>query len=91
MRKPQLWYFDSDTVSCVANLSSLTGRERDSIRGLRSSEALKKSPVGRRLLYFIMAEKLYFEPRIQLPDLKSVLAVRPKQTNRRILAQQGAF
>jgi len=57
-------------VSCVANLSNLTGNERDKIRGLASSGALKKSQTGKRLLHFIMAEKPFFEPRIQLLDLK---------------------
>ena len=81
----------SDTVSCVANLSNLTGRQRDEIRALADSAALKNSDVGTRLLHFIKAEKPYFLPKIELSDLKSVFAVRPKQTNQRILAQQGAF
>lgn len=84
-------YFDSDAVSCVANLSNLTGRERDEIRALQDSAVLGSSAVGTRLLHFIKGEKPYFEPRIELHDLKSVFAVRPQQTNRRILAQQGAF
>jgi FRG domain-containing protein len=91
LRKLKLRYFDSDTVSCVANLSNLTGNERDKIRGFTNSATLNKSPVGKRLLHFIMAEKPFFEPRIELSDLKSIHAARPKQTNRRILAQQGAF
>jgi hypothetical protein len=91
LRKSQIRYFDSDTVSCVANLSNLTGRERDEIRALRGSSALRKSRVGTRLLHFIKSEKPYFEPRIELSDLRSIFAVRPKQTNQRILAQQGAF
>jgi hypothetical protein len=91
LQKSRVRYFDSDTVSCVANLSNLTGGERDEIRALKSSAALKKSEVGTRLLHFIKAEKPYFLPKIKLPDLKGVLAVRPKQTNQRILAQQGAF
>ena len=84
-------YFDSDAVSCVANLSNLTGRERDQIRSFADLEALKESDVGERLLHFIKAEKPYFLPKIELSDLKSIFAVRPKQTNQRILAQQGAF
>lgn len=89
--KSSIRYFDSDTVSCVANLSNLTGRERDQIRAFASSAVLKENEVGTRLLHFIKAEKPYFLPKIRLSDLKSVLAVRPKQTNQRILAQQGAF
>jgi len=91
LRKSNIKYFDSDTVSCVANLSSLTGRERDEIRALRTSKALRESEVGTKLLHFIKAEKPYFLPKIELSHLKSIFAVGPKQTNRRILAQQGAF
>jgi hypothetical protein len=91
LRKSNVKYFDSDTVSCVANLSNLTGRQRNEIRGFGSSPELNASEVGERLLHFIKGEKPYFLPKIELSDLKSIFAVRPKQTNRRILAQQGAF
>jgi hypothetical protein len=82
-------YFDSDTISCVANLSNLAGRERDQIRRLSDDDTFNKSEVGIRLLHYIKAEKPYFLPNIALSDLKNIIAVRPKQTNRRILAQQG--
>lgn len=91
LRKSRIKYFDSDTVSCVANLSSLTGRERDKIRSFSDSSELNESNVGLRLLHFIKAEKPYFLPEIELSDLESIFAVRPKQTNQRILAQQGGF
>lgn len=94
LRKSSIKYFDSDAVSCVANLSNLTGGQRNQIRGLTTSKALNNSgsgDVAMRLLHFIKAEKPYFLPRIELSDLKSIFAVRPKQTNQRILAQQGAF
>ncbi|RWM68510.1 MAG: FRG domain-containing protein [Mesorhizobium sp.] len=89
--KSSIKYFDSDTVSCVANLSNLTGRQRDQIRSMSTSDELKDSDVGERLLHFIQAEKPYFLPKIKIEDLKSIFAVKPKQTNQRILAQQGAF
>jgi hypothetical protein len=93
IEKSNIKYFDSDTVSCLANLSSLTARQRNEIRNLTDSAALNDAgcDVGRRLLHFIMAEKPYFLPKIELSDLKSIFAVKPKQTNQRILAQQGAF
>jgi hypothetical protein len=91
LRTSKIKYFDSDAVSCVANLSNLTGAERDEIRAFRTSEALNSNDVGTRLLHFIKAEKPYFLAKIELSDLKSIFAVRPKQTNQRILAQQGAF
>ncbi|WP_151179545.1 FRG domain-containing protein [Hypericibacter terrae] len=91
LQKSEIKYFDSDTVSCVANLSNLTGRQRDEIRKFSTTSELNESDVGLRLLHFIKAEKPYFLPRIEMQDLKSIRAVRPKQTNQRILAQQGAF
>src|SRR5208337_1044332 len=91
IRKSNIKYCDSDTVSCIANLSNLTGRQRDEIRHTQDSETLNGSDVGERLLHFIKVEKPYFLPKIGLSDLKSIFAVKPKQTNQRILAQQGAF
>jgi hypothetical protein len=89
--KRRVRYFDSDTVSCVAGLSNLTGNERDAIRHIASSKELPKSHAGKRLLQFIRSEKPYFLPEIDIDDLKSIQVVRPKQSNRRIIAQQGAF
>lgn len=46
LAKSTIRYFDSDTVSCVANLSNLTGRERDEIRRFKTSAELNGSEVG---------------------------------------------
>jgi hypothetical protein len=91
LRKSNIKYFDSDTASCIANLSNLTGAERDRLRNIRTSDDLNNSEVGQRLLQFIKSEKPHFLPQIVLKDLKGILAVKPKQSNRRILAQHGAF
>jgi hypothetical protein len=84
-------YFDSDTVSCVANLSKLTGKERGALRRIHVKSKLNKSDVGLRLLQFIRSEKPYFLPLIEPQHLRDALVVKPRQTNRRLLAQQGAF
>ncbi|HVA16761.1 MAG TPA: FRG domain-containing protein [Candidatus Dormibacteraeota bacterium] len=89
--KERVRYFDSDTVSCLANLSNLTGWERDQLRKISKINELQKSHAGKRLLQFIRAEKSYFLPEIRPDDLKSVQVVKPKQNNPRLLAQQGAF
>lgn len=91
IRKSRIKYFDSDTVSCIANLSNLTGSERDKLRKIDEKDQLQQSEVGKRLLQFIKSEKPYFLPQILPDDLKSIVAIKPKQNNRRILAQQGAF
>ena len=88
-------FFDSDTVSCIANLSYLTPTERNTIRDLikRSPpvDEFNDDPVVKRLLQFIKAEKPYFLPLIDPNDLRKCVFVRPKQSNKRILAQNGAF
>lgn len=89
--KSNVKYFDSDTVSCIANLSNLTARQRNQVRNFTNDEDLRKSDVGERLLHFIKAEKPYFLPKIVVSELKSICAVHPKQSNRRIIAQQGGF
>lgn len=91
VRKSSIRHFDSDAVSCVANLSNLFVQERNQLRILKSTTALNDSEAGQRLLRYIRSEKPYFLPKIQLSSLMNIYAVRPKQTNRRILAQQGAF
>jgi FRG domain len=84
-------YFDSDTVSCVANLSKLTGKERDTLRHIKDKSELNTSDAGLRHLQFIRSEKPYFLPEMQPQHLKDALVVKPRQTNKRLLAQQGAF
>ncbi len=84
-------YYDSDTVSCLANLSHLSGNERDMLRRCRTDADVAANDAGRRLLQFIKSEKPYFLPQIVRSDLDGPLAVKPRLTNRRLLAQQGAF
>jgi hypothetical protein len=95
-------YYDSDSVSCIANLANMTSLEKDKI--LRSIESMRgdissaanmknfnKSGVIERLLQFIRVEKPYFQPVMNPLDLFVPYYVHPKMTNRRILAQSGAF
>ncbi len=84
-------YFDSDVVSCISNLSSLSSGERNNIRKFHSDDELNGSGEGKRLSHFIKTEKPYFLPEIKIEDLSKIVLVKPKQNNRRILAQQGAF
>ena len=84
-------YYDSDTVSCVANLANLNGLERDELRVCGSDADVAASPAGKRLLQFIKSEKPYFLPEIRREDLNGPILVKPRLKNRRLLAQQGAF
>ena len=95
-------YFDSDSVSCLANLANLTSEEKDEIYRLRKSlkgdissagniKKFNEKGVIKRLHQFIRAEKPYFLPIIDPIDLFKPYYVHPKMSNRRILAQSGAF
>jgi hypothetical protein len=95
-------YFDSDSVSCIANLANMTSEEKAEIYRLRESlkgnissarniKKLNESGVIKRLHQFIRSEKPYFLPIIDPIDLFKPYYVHPKMSNRRILAQSGAF
>jgi len=95
-------YFDSDSVSCLANLANMTGREKDEIvavRRARSSGTTKDAEIARingedvirRLHQFIRVEKPHFLPIINPIDLFKPYFVHPKMSNRRILSQAGGF
>ncbi len=84
-------YFDSDTVSCLSNLSQLTFEQKNKIDVRLSQKAFNASPAIQKLLHYIKSEKGYFEPRIIPKDMDSIVCVKAKQTNSRIRSQSGAF
>ena len=90
VKKDIVKFFDSDTVSCIANMARLTLSDKEKLIILENKE-FPSSQTYKRLLHFIKEEKPYFEPKINKNDLKRVVVVRPKLNNRRILAQAGAF
>ncbi|TCS67478.1 FRG domain-containing protein [Primorskyibacter sedentarius] len=95
--------FDSDAISCVSNLARLTYDEKNTLyqhlmskkgKGGVSSikvETFNDMPEVERLVQFVRVEKPYFQNKIRALDLGRFFFVRPKRTNRRILAQSGAF
>ena len=107
VKKSTLKYYDSDTVSCLANLAFLTQGEREEIKELCRNfvrdepddvqkrqiaiNEFNSNPSVKRLLHFIKMEKNHFDDNINPKDLLSNYIVKGKMNNRRILAQQGAF
>ena len=95
-------YYDSDSVSCLANLANMTSREKTDIVNLRRSRAkgttrdeeiarINQEDVIKRLHQFIRVEKPHFLPIIDPIDLFKPYYVHPKMSNRRILSQAGGF
>lgn len=86
-------YYDSDRVSCMANLANLTVSEKKEISKAYklTREHFNDNPAVKRLLWFVRIEKPHFEPFIDPSDLVLPVFVKPKMSNRRIIAQSGAF
>lgn len=84
-------YYDSDTVSCLSNLSNLSYALKNEIDLSLDCEAFNWTNVAEKLLHHIKSEKGYFERRIVPDDLGSIICVKAKRTNTRIKSQSGAF
>ena len=95
-------YYDSDSISCIANLANMTSSEKQTMVELRSQRAksaskkdeidrLNAEPVFQRLHQFIRVEKPHFLPIIDPIDIFKPYYVHPKMSNRRILSQAGGF
>lgn len=84
-------YYDSDTVSCLSNLSNLTYLQKNEIDLTKDILSFNASEVSQKLLHHIKAEKGFFEGRIIPDDLGSIICVKAKRTNTRIKSQSGAF
>lgn len=94
-------YYDSDTVSILANLSSLDSDDKRELmteadkymeyKQQAFKESFNVSSPVERLLHFIRHEKPHFKGIIDPADLYRPLYVRPRLSNRRIIAQAGAF
>lgn len=84
-------FFDSDKVTCIANLSLMSDAEKNRMDTNISLSDFNATADCRKLLHFIRREKPYFESRIQPSDLDRILFVRGRNTHERIRAQSGAF
>ena len=85
----EIRYHDSDTVSVLANISR---RPADfKVPKISDEEKFNNSKAIKYLLHEIKKEKPYFEPKIKREHLESVVCVKPKLDNPRIIKQDGAF
>jgi hypothetical protein len=84
-------YYDSDTVSCISNLSNLTYQQKNEIDLNLDQDAFNKADAVCKLLHHIKSEKGFFEGRIVPSHLGSIVCVKAKRNNTRIKSQSGAF
>ena len=90
-RRTRLKYFDSDQVSILSNLARLKWSLKMRLDTSVPMPAFNKSLAAKRLTHFIRQENYQFLPAIVPGQLDEIVLVRPKQNNRRISAQDGAF
>lgn len=89
--KKEVKYYDSDTVSILTNIAKRPEDfEIDSIKGKTKAQFNKQKQIT-YLHHEIKEEKPYFDPVIVERDMESVVCVRPKLDNPRIIRQDGAF
>ncbi|CAH3875622.1 FRG domain-containing protein [Enterobacter hormaechei] len=88
-------YYDSDTVSCLANIANLRLEQKDELFELASlsndREEFNTEDVVDYLCYHVGMEKPHFRKVIKPEDLLFPIYVKPKLNNKRIVAQSGAF
>ena len=76
----EIKFYNSDTVSLISNLAQI---DNDFDRGNETHRE--------RFIHVIKNEKPYFLDKIAESDLTRVVCVQPKQDNKRIIKQSGAF
>lgn len=86
-------FFDSDTVAILANLANLRWEEKKEIADNSATDSLQFNELSsvRRLGSFIQAEKPYFKTKIDPRTPFMPMYVKPRLTNKRVIAQSGAF
>jgi len=88
-------YYDSDRVSCMANLANLTKKQKEQIFedafNMPSVKEFNKTDAADVLVFHVGMEKAHFRKVINPADLLRPVYVKPKMSNKRIIAQSGAF
>jgi hypothetical protein len=89
--KENIKFFDSDTVSCISNLSLLSTAMKESLNTEMLLNEFNKSHSCTQLVHLIKDEKSYFENKISPNDIEKILLVRGRILNDRISSQSGSF
>lgn len=104
IKKDAINYFDSDKVTCLTNLAKLKETQKEDLSKLiqkcekktalnsqLDEEYFNESTSYAQYIHFIRQEKPYFEPKILTADLRSVICVKGRLNQDRIIAQAGSF
>lgn len=91
--KSEVKYFDSDTVSVISNVAWAKSdfEVASQFDGDYRNFHHKDNPHALKLMHDIKQEKPHFLERIDPGHVKSVVCVKPKMDNPRVVRQDGAF
>ncbi|WP_230086767.1 MULTISPECIES: FRG domain-containing protein [Providencia] len=84
--KNKIKFFDSDTVSCIANLSMLNHDLKKELDIKNEMVEFNKIEACKKLIHYIKDEKPYFENVVIPSDLERILFVKGRVSNERILS-----
>jgi len=89
--RDKIKYFDSDTVSCIANLSMLSDSQKKELDFKRDKDEFNQIDACKKLVQHIRGEKPYFDNAVIPADLEKIIFVKGRFSNERISSQSGAF
>jgi hypothetical protein len=88
--KKEIKYFDSDTVSVISNLA--WAKTNFEVHKTFFNDFHDKNNLhAQKLMHDIRREKPHFTERINTKHIESVVCVKPKLDNPRVIRQDGAF
>ena len=90
-KRADIKFYDSDTVSCLANLALLDWSSKEGLDLKMEASAFRDTDEWKRLMHLIKSEKPHFEDRVKPNDLGSVVFFKARNSNERISSQAGAF
>lgn len=102
-KKSDICFYDSDKISCLTNLAKLNATQKDQLaqyiikcqKDDPTKSILDEKDMTEKYyeqyLHFILNEKPYFKPRIEIKDLKNIFFVKGRLNQERIIAQSGSF
>jgi hypothetical protein len=89
--RQEIAYCDSDRVTILANLCKMPSNFSVTELDTMAKKAFNNDYQIKNLLHFIHDDKPGFLPVIQKEDINSVVCLRPRMNNPRIVRQDGSF
>ncbi|MFV8157656.1 FRG domain-containing protein, partial [Enterobacter cloacae complex sp.6730552] len=83
--------YDSDLVSCIANLSLMPFKLLERLSKKSNKKSLGVDELLNKLVDYVQVEKSYFRNNIIPEDLSKILFLKARINNERMQSQSGAF